>query len=231
MFHTGLERKPVDEIGRAYTHGYPRKQSITAVYGSHPRWLCPTLVRPEQARPATHLLPSVGRDQRQRLADRVRGSGCPRVEGGIANSRRRNGPPITVCHFLLGPASGTRASLDCSRSSAQLAWSTAGRSRSGSPLTANTRPRHHIPAQWDTNLAARVLSGAKLHNRGNEAIAAVTGAPGSFATSRSSTDYAARGAPGDPRGRKSGAGPGVANPRWPARAEGEKRFRSATRNP
>src|SRR5215831_14403272 len=40
--------------------------------------------------------------------------------------------------------------------------------------------------------------------------------------SRSSADYDARGGPGDPRGRKSGAGPTVANPILPARAEGGK---------
>jgi hypothetical protein len=49
--------------------------------------------------------------------------------------------------------------------------------------------------------------------------------------SQSNSDYAARGERGDPRGRKPGASPGAANPRWPARAEGEKRFRSDTRNP
>jgi hypothetical protein len=40
-------------------------------------------------------------------------------------------------------------------------------------------------------------------------------------------DYDARGVRGDPRGWKSGTGLKAMNPRWPARAEGEKRFRSA----
>ena len=39
---------------------------------------------------------------------------------------------------------------------------------------------------------------------------------------RSSAGYVARGVRGDPRGRKSGAGLGATNPRWPARAEGGK---------
>src|SRR5687767_13445911 len=47
----------------------------------------------------------------------------------------------------------------------------------------------------------------------------------------SSADYAARGERGEPRGRNSGGGSGARNPTWPTRAEGEKRFRSATRNP
>jgi hypothetical protein len=67
--------------------------------------------------------------------------------------------------------------------------------------------------------------------KGSKAVAAASGAPERCVASRASADYAARGVCGDPRGRKSGAGPGATNLRWPARAEGEKRFRSATRNP
>ena len=66
---------------------------------------------------------------------------------------------------------------------------------------------------------------------GNEATAAITGALERSESWRSNADYVAPGVRGDPRGRKPGAGLRVANPRWPARAEGEKRFRSATRNP
>ena len=44
-------------------------------------------------------------------------------------------------------------------------------------------------------------------------------------------DYAVRDGRGEPRGRKSGGGSGADNPTWPARIEGEKRLRSATRNP
>jgi hypothetical protein len=75
------------------------------------------------------------------------------------------------------------------------------------------------------------LSPKKIRSRGSAAVAATIGAPGSFVASRSSADYAARGGPGDPRGRKSRTGPQAANPRLPTRAEGEKRLRSATRNP
>ena len=44
-------------------------------------------------------------------------------------------------------------------------------------------------------------------------------------------DYAARSVWGDPRGRKWGEIFGLDKRKWPARAEGEKRLRSATRNP
>ncbi len=74
------------------------------------------------------------------------------------------------------------------------------------------------------------LSPAMNRKRGSEAIDAVTGVRERSEALQSSTDYVARDVLGDPRGRKSGAGM-AANPRWPARAEGEKRFRSATRNP
>ena len=48
---------------------------------------------------------------------------------------------------------------------------------------------------------------------------------------QSTKGYAARGEPGDPRGRNWGGISGMDSPSRPARAEGEKRFRSATRNP
>lgn len=75
------------------------------------------------------------------------------------------------------------------------------------------------------------LSLETTRKKGSEAIAAARGAPERCVALRSSADYAARGVRGDPRGRKFGAGPGATNPRCPARAEGEKRLRSATRNP
>jgi hypothetical protein len=75
------------------------------------------------------------------------------------------------------------------------------------------------------------LSRKKTRKKDREAVASARGAPERGAALRSSEDYAVRGGPVDPRGRKSDAGPRAANPRWPARAEGEKRFRSATRNP
>ena len=47
----------------------------------------------------------------------------------------------------------------------------------------------------------------------SEAIAATAGAPERGARSQSNTDYVVRGERGDPRGRKSGADLGAANPR------------------
>jgi hypothetical protein len=70
-----------------------------------------------------------------------------------------------------------------------------------------------------------------IHKKGNEATGAAMSAPKECASLRSSVGYDAQGVRGDPRGRKFGAGLGTTNLRWPARAEGEKRFRSATRNP
>ena len=81
------------------------------------------------------------------------------------------------------------------------------------------------------SISIPTLSSEMIRNRGSEAIAAVTDAPERSATSQSNADYVARDERGDPRGRKFGPGPGAKNPRCPARAEGEKRFRSATKNP
>jgi hypothetical protein len=62
-------------------------------------------------------------------------------------------------------------------------------------------------------ISIATLSPETIRKMGNEAVAAAKGAPGSFGASRSSVGYAARGASGDPRGRKSGAGAGATNPR------------------
>jgi hypothetical protein len=56
------------------------------------------------------------------------------------------------------------------------------------------------------------LSRKKIRSRGSAAVAAAKGAPARCVASRSSADYAARDGPGDPRGRKSGAGLRAANP-------------------
>jgi hypothetical protein len=48
---------------------------------------------------------------------------------------------------------------------------------------------------------------------GNETTGAITGALERSGSWQSNADYVARGARGDPRGRKSGAGPRVVNPR------------------
>jgi len=75
------------------------------------------------------------------------------------------------------------------------------------------------------------LSPETIRRMDSEATAAATSAPERCEVSQLSADYVARDVRGDPRGRKSGAGMEAMNPRRPARAEGEKRFRSATRNP
>ena len=61
--------------------------------------------------------------------------------------------------------------------------------------------------------ATPTLSLETVRKKGSEATAAARGPPARCAASRSSADYAARGGPGDPRGRKSGAGPEATNPR------------------
>jgi hypothetical protein len=75
------------------------------------------------------------------------------------------------------------------------------------------------------------LNSEGTRKRGIEATAALSDAPACSLASQSSADYVAPDERGDPRGRNSGVGLRTANLRWPARAEGEKRFRSATRNP
>jgi hypothetical protein len=81
------------------------------------------------------------------------------------------------------------------------------------------------------SISIPTLSSEMTRTRGSEVTAAPTDAPERSVASQSSADYVARGERGDPRGRKFGVGLGTTNLRWPARAEGEKRLRSATRNP
>jgi hypothetical protein len=64
-----------------------------------------------------------------------------------------------------------------------------------------------------TSISTPILSPGTIRKKGSEAVAAATGAPVRCAASRSRSDYAARGERGDPRGRKSGAGPVAANAR------------------
>jgi hypothetical protein len=81
------------------------------------------------------------------------------------------------------------------------------------------------------SISISTLSSEGTRKKGSEVTGVLTAAPERSVTSQSSTDYVVRGERGDPRGRKSGVGLGTTNLTWPARAEGEKRFRSATRNP
>jgi len=76
-------------------------------------------------------------------------------------------------------------------------------------------PRHAArsrPALMKS-ISIPTLSPAMIRKRGSEAIAAVTGVRERGESLRSSADYVARDVLGDPRGRKSGAGPGPTNPR------------------
>ena len=74
------------------------------------------------------------------------------------------------------------------------------------------------------------ISLSATHNKGSAGVAGAGAEQSSSSASRWTLDYAAR-VLREPRGRKSGGGWGMENPRWPTRAEGEKRFRSAMRNP
>ena len=75
------------------------------------------------------------------------------------------------------------------------------------------------------------MSPAESRSGDNAAVAAANDEPELSEGSRSNTDYDVPGARDEPRGLKSGAGAAVASAVLPARAEGEKRLRSATRNP
>ena len=63
------------------------------------------------------------------------------------------------------------------------------------------------------SISIAVLNPAMIRKRDSEAIAAATGVREPCELLRSSVDYVAPGVRGDPRGRKCGAGPRVANPR------------------
>ena len=62
-------------------------------------------------------------------------------------------------------------------------------------------------------ISTPMLSGVKkiVRSKDNEGVGAATGVPGSCGVWQWSEDYAARPVRGDPRGRKSGAGPGATN--------------------
>ena len=97
----------------------------------------------------------------------------------------------------------------------------------------HTAPNHSRPhpasSKWMS--MPRISRSPCIRRRDSEAAARAVGGRGNPQAWRSSADYAVRDERGDPRGRKSGGGSGADSPTWPARAEGEKRFRSATRNP
>ena len=87
------------------------------------------------------------------------------------------------------------------------------------------------PHAWPKPISMPRIIRSAIRKTGTEAVAAAADAPERYAASRWSVDYAALGMRGDPRGRKSGAGPGVPKSKMTGTGRGEKRFRSATRNP
>src|ERR1019366_4629226 len=103
-----------------------------------------------------------------------------------------DGQPRLLCPHVLGRKSG-RLQVLC--------YQCGGSSNSAQPLAPEGG------GVW------RCLALEKLRKRGNEATAAITDAPERSESWQSNADYVARGVRGDPRGRKSGAGPRVANPR------------------
>ena len=95
-----------------------------------------------------------------------------------------------------------------------VAWLWRNSAKLSCALTRGTRshgPRSR-PALMKS-ISIPTLSPAMIRKRGSEAIAAVTGVRERGESLRSSADYVARDVLGDPRGRKSGAGPGPTNPR------------------
>ena len=96
-----------------------------------------------------------------------------------------------------------------------------------------TAPNHSRPASCvvDADIDAEDQPASRSTEGTVRQLPEQLAGDGQSATWRSIGDYAVRGGRGDPRGRKSGGGSGADNPTWPARAEGEKRFRSLTRNP
>src|ERR1700739_1939615 len=78
---------------------------------------------------------------------------------------------------------------------------------------AQARIIHALAPAWRKPIVTRRIIPSAIHKRHIEEVAQVDVGPGRFSVSQSNSDYAARGERGDPRGRKSGAGPGATNPR------------------
>src|SRR5687768_2729503 len=93
------------------------------------------------------------------------------------------------------------------------------------------QPIHALhPASSNLISMPRIIRSA-IHRRDIEEAGSAAVGQGWPSASQSNSDYAARGERGDPRGRNSGAVLQLTNASFPARAEGEKRLRSATRKP
>ena len=139
-----------------------------------------------------------------------------------------DGLPRLLCPHVLGRKAGrlTRSSISLEEAATaayqwhQMEWAPGAASPWRNSAKSSCAPTHgtpnHVPRGklvLMKSISTWTLSRTKIRNKGSEGVAAATGAPRRYAASRSSADYGARGGPGDPRGRKSDAGPRVANPR------------------
>ncbi len=128
------------------------------------------------------------------------------------------------------PMSWAGRQADCTRSSISLEekviaacrlrrkeWATGDASLWINSAKSNWAPGlgipNHAPAGRPAlmKLTSTPISLKKIRSRDNAAVAAAADVPTRCAGLRWSVDYAARPVRGDPRGRKSGAGPGAAN--------------------
>ena len=150
---------------------------------------------------------------------------CPHVGG------RKSGRWHVLC-YQFGGGSNSAESLapEAEASGVVSRWRNSAMSSCGWAHGTQSHAPISRPALM-ISISIPTLSPEMTRTRGSEVTAAPTDAPERSVTSQSSADYVARGERGDPRGRKFGVGLGTTNLRRPARAEGEKRFRSATRNP
>jgi len=91
-------------------------------------------------------------------------------------------------------------------------WRNSAKSSCAQAFGTASHARRDRPAlrKW---ISIPTLSLEIIRKTGNEATAAIIGAPERSESWQWNADYVVRGVRGDPRGRKSGAGPRVANPR------------------
>jgi hypothetical protein len=157
--------------------------------------------------------------------------GRPRLFCPHRLGRNREGQLRVLCSNTAG-----RARADCNRQArrptgAALRWRNSLRLDywriSGAPR--QTTPVL-LPA-WSMPISTLRIRQSAIHKKDSKGVGRTGCELSPFSMSQSSADYAARGERGAPRGRKFGGGDGADNLTWPARAEGEKRFRSLTRNP
>ena len=96
---------------------------------------------------------------------------------------------------------------------------------------AQRKPSHVPPGGYSHCACSRLHINEELHKKDNWRVVEEEPERWFVGAWQSTRDYVARGEPGDPRGRNWGGILGMDSPSRPARAEGEKRFRSATRKP